>query len=38
MKWYRFPQTGCPLHPATEQTQQAQDFIADAMLLYDNSI
>jgi hypothetical protein len=38
MKWYRFPQTGWPLHPATQQTHQTQDSIADAVLLYGNSI
>ena len=38
MKWYRFPQTGCPLHPATKQTHQTQDSIAGAVLLYANSI
>jgi hypothetical protein len=41
MKWYRFTQTGCPLQPATKQTNQTQDSIADAMLyvtVCDNSI
>ena len=42
MKWYRFTQTGCPLQPATKQTNQTQDSIADAVLyvtvVCDNSI
>ncbi|WVZ67967.1 hypothetical protein U9M48_016973 [Paspalum notatum var. saurae] len=30
-KWYRFPHTGCPLHPATKQAHQTRDSIANAV-------